>query len=97
MNEKYSFSLSSNVVEPDNIEPDNKDNRNIRQTRGAAAGCKPGSTRHTYVLPYELIDKIKGIAGDMRKPEVAIVLEMLENGVREYERKHGEIIIAPKK
>lgn len=97
MNEKYSFSLSSNVVEPDNIEPDNKDNRNIRQTRGAAAGCKPGSTRHTYVLPYELIDKIKGIAGDMRKPEVAIVLEMLEKGVKEYEKKHGEIVTFPRK
>lgn len=92
MNEKCNFSLSGNVVESNN-----KDNKSKRQTSGAAAGCKPGSTRHTYVLPYELIDKIKGIAGDMRKPEVAIVLEMLEKGVKEYEKKHGEIVTFPRK
>ena len=60
-----------------------------RATKGAASGCKPGSTRHTYVMPYELIDKLKAIAGYFGKPEVGIVLEILEKGVADYEAKYG--------
>lgn len=61
----------------------------IKATSGAAAGCKPGSTRHTYVMPYEMISKLKAIAGYHGKPEVAIVLEMLSKGIEEQEQMFG--------
>lgn len=64
----------------------------VRVTKGAAAGCKPGSTRHTYVMPFELIDKLKAIAGYFGKPEVGIVLEILEEGVAKYEAKYGSSV-----
>ena len=60
-----------------------------RTGKGAAAGCKPGHIRHTYVMPQELIDKLKAIAGYLGKPEVGVVLDILEKGVKEYENKYG--------
>lgn len=60
-----------------------------KATSGAAAGCKPGSTRHTYVMPYDMINKLKAIAGYHGKPEVAIVLEMLNKGIEEQEQIFG--------
>lgn len=67
----------------------NKQEKVERTTKGAAAGCKPGSTRHTYVMPLEMIYKLKAISGYFGKPEVAIVLEMLEKGIAEYEKLYG--------
>lgn len=73
----------------------NKDGE--RQTKGAAAGCKPGTTRKTFVLPFELIDKLSAIAAHTRQKEVAIVIDMLEKGVAAYEEKFGkEITSLPK-
>ena len=69
---------------------DGKDKEKVkRATRGAAAGCKPGSSRHTYVLPDVMIQKIKAISGYFGKPEVAIVLDILEKGIAEYEEQYG--------
>ena len=69
---------------------DGKDKKKVkRSTRGAAAGCKPGSSRHTYVLPDVMIQKIKAISGYFGKPEVAIVLDILEKGIAEYEDQYG--------
>lgn len=74
----------------------NKENGE-RQTKGAAAGCKPGTTRKTFVLPFELIDKLSAIAAHTRQKEVAIVIDMLERGVASYEEKFGkEITSLPK-
>lgn len=68
-----------------------------RPTKGAAAGCKPGSSRKTFVLPLELIDKLEAIAVHTRQKEVAVVLEMLEKGVKAYEQQYGsEITSLPK-
>ena len=61
----------------------------VKVTSGAAAGCKPGSTRHTYVMPLEMISKLKAIAGYHGKPEVAIVPDMLTKGIEEQEQKYG--------
>lgn len=77
------------LVESLNINHKSKDKR---QTKGAAAGCKPGTTRKTYVLPLELIDKLKAIAAHTRKKEVAVVIEMLEKGVIDIENKFGNEI-----
>ena len=63
-----------------------------RITKGAAAGCKPGSSRKTYVLTGVCIGKLKAIAGHLGLPEVAIVQNMLDKGIEEYERKYGAAI-----
>lgn len=63
-----------------------------RPVKGAAAGCKPGSIRHTYVMPLEMITKLKAIAGYFGKPEVGIVLEILEKGIADYEAKYGSCV-----
>jgi hypothetical protein len=64
----------------------------VNTGRGAAAGCKPGTSRKTFVLPLELIDKLGAIAAHTRKKEVAIVLDMLEKGVASYEQQYGKEI-----
>ena len=63
-----------------------------RFTKGAAAGCKPGSIRHTYVMPLEMISKLKAIAGYFGKPEVGIVLEILQKGIADYEALYGSCV-----
>ena len=63
-----------------------------RPLKGAAAGCKPGSIRHTYVMPLEMISKLKAIAGYFGKPEVGIVLEILEKGIADYEAQYGSCV-----
>ena len=70
---------------------------NGERQRGAAAGCKPGTTRKTFVLPFSLIDELSAIAAYTRQKEVAIVIDMLERGVASYEEKFGkEITSLPK-
>lgn len=63
-----------------------------KATKGAAAGCKIGHTRHTYVMPETMISKLKAISGYLGKSEVNIVLEMLEEGIEKYEKKYGKQI-----
>ncbi len=63
-------------------------------TKGAAAGCKPGTSRKTFVLPFELIDKLGAIAAHTRQKEVAVVIDMLEKGVANYEKQYGKEITA---
>ena len=70
----------------------NHKSKDKRPTRGAAAGCKPGTTRKTYVLPVDLIDKLKAIAAHTRKKEVTVVIEMLEKGVIDIENQFGNEI-----
>lgn len=68
-----------------------------RIVKGAAAGCKPGTSRKTYVLPLDMIDKIAAIAAYTRRKEVAVVIELLERGVASYEQEYGkEITTLPK-
>ncbi len=63
-----------------------------RKSKGAAAGCKPGTTRKTFVLPLELIDKIGAIAAHTRRKEVAVVIDLLERGVASCEQQYGKDI-----
>ena len=62
------------------------------KAKGAAAGCKPGSSRKSYVLPLELIDKIGAIAAHTRRKEVAVVLDLLQRGIDSYEEQYGKDI-----
>ena len=61
-------------------------------TEGAAAGCKPGTSRKTFVLPLELIDQITSIAAYTRRKEVAVVIDLMERGVASYEQEYGKDI-----
>lgn len=63
-----------------------------RPTKGASAGCKEGHTRHTYVMPIEMINKLKAIGGYLGKSEVSIVLSILEEGIAKYEKDYGSQI-----
>ena len=58
----------------------------------AAAGCKPGTSRKTFVLPLELIDQITSIAAYTRRKEVAVVIDLMERGVASYEQEYGKDI-----
>ena len=63
-----------------------------RIVKGAAAGCKPGSSRKSYVLPLDMIDKIGAIAAHTRRKEVAVVLDLLERGIASCEQQYGKDI-----
>ena len=67
---------------------------NSRVSKGAAAGCKPGTSRKTYVLPLDMIDKIAAIAAYTRRKEVAVAIDLLERGVASYEQEYGKEITA---
>lgn len=61
-----------------------------RQVRGAARGCKPGYTRHTYVLPEKMINEVKAVAHFFNCPEVAAAEQIIQKGLDDIERKHGK-------
>lgn len=84
---KDSAALSMDALKGNNDAE--KVNKPQRATRGAAAGCKIGQTRHTYVMPEVMISKLKAISGYLGKSEVSVVLEMLEEGIEKYEKKFG--------
>jgi predicted DNA-binding protein len=43
-------------------------------------------------MPLEMISKLKAIAGYFGKPEVGIVLEILEKGIADYETQYGSCV-----
>jgi len=49
-----------------------------RATSGAAAGCKPGMARQSYVLPVDLPGKLKALAGHLGIPASTLAAEILE-------------------
>ena len=57
-----------------------------RATSGAAAGCKPGMARQSYVLPVDLPGKLKALAGHLGIPASTLAAEILEQGVAEREK-----------
>ena len=67
-----------------------------RATKGAAAGCKPGHTRHTYVMPIEMIEQLKSIAGYFQIPEVSVVLKILEKGIEDVKQRYGNKVVKSK-
>lgn len=68
------------------------DMANERATSGAAAGCKPGMARQSYVLPVDLPGKIKSLAGHLGIPASTLAAEILEQGVAEREKEFWELV-----
>lgn len=61
-----------------------------RTEKGAARGCKPGYTRHTYVLPQQMIDQVKAVAHFFNCSEVAAAEQILQKGLDDIQKKHGK-------
>ena len=61
-----------------------------RPKRGAARGCKPGYTRHTYVLPLKMIEQVKAVAHFFNCSEVSAAEQILQKGLEDIEKKHGK-------
>lgn len=58
--------------------------------KGAARGCKPGYTRHTYVLPQKMIDQVKAVAHFFNCSEVAAAEQIIQKGLDDIQKKHGK-------
>ena len=61
-----------------------------RAEKGAARGCKPGYTRHTYVLPQKMIDQVKALAHFFSCSEVAAAEQIIQKGLDDIQKKHGK-------
>ena len=61
-----------------------------RATTGAARGCRPGYTRHTYVLPQQMIDQIKAVAQFFCCSEVSAAEQLIQKGLDDIRKKHGK-------
>lgn len=61
-----------------------------RATTGAARGCKPGYTRHTYVLPQQMIDQIKAVSQFFCCSEVSAAEQLIQKGLDDIKKKHGK-------
>ena len=61
-----------------------------RATIGAARGCKPGYTRHTYVLPQQMIDQVKAVAQFFCCSEVSAAEQLIQKGLDDIKKKHGK-------
>ena len=61
-----------------------------RPKKGAARGCKPGYTRHTYVLPQKMIDQVKAVAHFFNCSEVAAAEQIIQKGLEDIEKRHGK-------
>lgn len=61
-----------------------------RATIGAARGCKPGYTRHTYVLPQQMIDQVKAVAQFFCCSEVSAAEQLIQKGLDDIRKQHGK-------
>ena len=59
-----------------------------RATIGAARGCKPGYTRHTYVLPQQMIDQVKAVAQFFCCSEVSAAEQLIQKGLDDIRKRH---------
>ncbi len=61
-----------------------------RATIGAARGCKPGYTRHTYVLPEQMINQVKAVAQFFCCSEVSAAEQRIQKVLDDIRKKHGK-------
>jgi len=61
-----------------------------RATIGAARGCKPGYTRHTYVLPEQMINQVKAVAQFFCCSEVSAAEQLIQKGLDDIRKRHGK-------
>lgn len=59
----------------------------------AVAGCRPGYSRHTYILPIVVIEQIRNIASYCNQSESSTVEELLMKGINDAIAKNGKQIV----
>lgn len=86
------------VFEP--VKPESKEVAQVDKKSAASTskrGTKPDETRATLIVNEEVLEKLKAIAYWERTLIKDVVNEALEESVKRYEKKHGEIQPIPKK
>lgn len=78
-------------------EIDKENQTSTRAKQGASAGCRVGYTRHTYVLPKRMVEQVKAIAQHFGITEVSAAEQIIQKGVEEIVKEHGENIVIPMK
>ena len=66
------------------------ENHSKKTNKGASSGCKPGYTRHTYVLSQAMIDQVKAVAHFFSCSEVSAAEQLLQKGLDDIRKKHGK-------
>jgi len=61
-----------------------------RTVKGAAAGCKAGYTRHTYVLPEQMINQIKAVSQFFGITESSATEQLVQKGLEAIISTHGK-------
>ena len=61
-----------------------------RAVKGAAAGCKVGYTRHTYMLPQKMIEQIKAVSQFFGITESSSAEQLIQKGLEAIEAVHGK-------
>ena len=68
-----------------------------RATKGAAAGCKVGYTRHTYVLPETMVETVKNVAKNFDMSEVSAAEWIIQMGIDKIVAEKGKKAIIRQK
>ena len=61
-----------------------------RAVKGAAAGCKVGYTRHTYMLSQKTIEQIKAVSQFFGITESSSAEQLIQKGLETIESVHGK-------
>ena len=61
-----------------------------RAVKGAAAGCKVGYTRHTYMLPKTMIEQIKAVSQFFGITESSSAEQLIQKGLEAIESVQGK-------
>lgn len=67
------------------------------QRPSAEKGCKPGYSRHGYVIPLTMIEQVSNMAKYFGYTESALCEMLLQKGIDEVISKHGKECILEKK
>lgn len=67
------------------------------QRSSAEKGCKPGYSRHGYVLPLTMIEQISNMAKNFGYTESALTEMLIQKGIDEVIAKHGKSCVSEKK
>lgn len=63
----------------------------------AEKGCKPGYSRHGYVLPLTMVEQISNMAKNFGYTESAVTEMLIQKGIDEVIAKHGKSCVSEKK
>lgn len=64
-----------------------------KKPASAETGCRPGYSRHTYILPVEVIEQIRNIASYCKQSESSTVEELLKKGIDDAIARNGRQIV----